>query len=1005
MPVNFGEQQLYADIHYLSNAREPTEEDLKAIIQSFPTIDNHAHNLLREEEAHGNTDYPFESITSEAQGHALQEHVHSTLAHVRAINQLAELYDCPPSLQDVKARRHEWASRDYDSMIRRCLAGTHALLLDDGLPQDSVYPVKWHDRHAPTVRRIARIEALAAELLAQLAHAAGFLAPGVDADWPVDRSEAFLARFNTMFRNQIKNLAMDPAVCGFKSVICYRSGLDVDLLTRHAFRPHQPLADSALLSSFHVFLKNAVNSGNYRIEEKPINDFLVVAACDVLEKLVETEGETLPIQFHTGLGDVDIDLVKANPAYMKPLIEAFPNVDFVILHSSYPYTREAGYLAANFANAWLDIGEVFPMLARHGQQNVLRQALELTPASKILWSTDGHFYPETFYLANRQFREALQVVLSELVASRDITVSQAIHMAVDILFWNSNSLYKLDEERRYPQLLRACGRIDGGSPRSTLVNRDSDHSSISNVSQVPVVNGHAGLDSTASTAVHSPTSQRFRTRSTSNQSLPLGSPPRPVSDPFTDSRSVATMPATNMSDVLRQEARTKDDLATFDAFVARNPAIKYIWLQFLSNTGTVRHRMIPRKQFRKRISEGNLLGITNALPRLLANESPAAGCIPTGEFKLVPDMGTLCLNKGIDSPSATVQTWWMNESDDGQLVHDSRCPRWTLQRQVDALANEYELSMLMGFEIEIIFTRPVMNATKSDYEDFQPVHEVHSWSNMTNMQLDMLPMVEEIVEMLSEVGIELDQFHAEAAPTQWEFPLPPAPPVQAVDRLYKARDIIGNVARKHGLKATVYPRPYEMAPGSAAHAHFSINGASDVVDERADAFLAGILHHLPSIVAFSLSLEESYARVAAGTWSGGEWIAWGTQNREAPLRQCGPGHWEMKTSDSTGNAYLSMAALVAAGLDGIRNELVPQQKDTLTPPDTLSDAERQAHGITEKLPNTLRKSLGCLRKNETLTRMLGADIVDDYIAVKESEMAFLNGMDKQKRKVWLMARY
>ena len=82
--------------------------------------------------------------------------------------------------------------RDYDSFIRTCLSGTHGLLIDDGLPQDHVYPVRWHQRHAPTVRRIARIEAVAAELLEQLAHAAGFLAPGVDADWTIDRSEAWL---------------------------------------------------------------------------------------------------------------------------------------------------------------------------------------------------------------------------------------------------------------------------------------------------------------------------------------------------------------------------------------------------------------------------------------------------------------------------------------------------------------------------------------------------------------------------------------------------------------------------------------------------------------------------------------------------------------------------------------------------------------------------------------------------------------------------------------------
>ena len=86
-------------------------------------------------------------------------------------------------------------------------------------------------------------------------------------------------------------------------------------------------------------------------------------------------------------------------------------------------------------------GQAMQGNSRQGQESVLKQALELTPASKILWSTDGHFYPETFYLANRQFREALEAVLPQLVLARDLDVQQAINVATDILFWNSISTH------------------------------------------------------------------------------------------------------------------------------------------------------------------------------------------------------------------------------------------------------------------------------------------------------------------------------------------------------------------------------------------------------------------------------------------------------------------------------------------------------------------------------------------------------------------------------------
>lgn len=117
-----------------------------------------------------------------------------------------------------------------------------------------------------------------------------------------------------------------------------------------------------------------------------------------------------PLQFHTGLGDNDINLLLSDPSHLQPLIEEFPKAPFIILHSSYPFTRSAGYLAMAYSNAYLDVGEVFPMLSRDGQEAVVRQALELVPGSKLLWSTDGHHFPETYWLGNKQFRLALEKV-------------------------------------------------------------------------------------------------------------------------------------------------------------------------------------------------------------------------------------------------------------------------------------------------------------------------------------------------------------------------------------------------------------------------------------------------------------------------------------------------------------------------------------------------------------------------------------------------------------------
>jgi len=970
---------LYPNLHHLRDLDNAGIQDLQQIVQTFPIIDNHAHNLLNEDNAYGSADFPFESITSEAQGHALMDHVHSSLPHMRGVKHLAEFYQCPETLQDVKSARYEWVRRDYPGLIRKSLEGTHAIMMDDGLAPEVIQPYKWHRQFVPTVSRIVRIEAIAAELLEHLAHAAGFMRVGLDADWHISQTESFLVRFNTVFRNQIRTLANDPDVRGFKSVICYRTGLDISTDSRKNFRPQQSLTESVLLQSFHDFLQTAVRDHKYRIQQKEVNDYLVVAVCDVLEKLVDTDGENVPFQFHTGLGDADINLVKANPAYMQPLIEAFPNVDFVLLHSAYPYTREAGYLATTYSNAWLDIGEVFPMLSRDGEESVLRQALELTPSTKILWSTDGHFYPETYWLANRHFRESLEKLLTAYVAAGDVTVAQAIDMAIDIMFWNSNTLYKLDEERKFPELLNACGRGTGESLR-TLVNGSSKAPSFRSYASTAVATaGPSGLrpSGSASTLQASNANLTLRSGSTSSASGPSSS-----------------------------AALFAQNLTIFDAFMRTNPNVKYIWYQFIDYTGTPRSRMVTISHFRKQLSSGKCPYVTSALTRLLQNDTPATGCSPSGQFFLSPDLSTLTLNRGISSPSATVQTWWMADTEQiPALEHYDRCPRWALQTQVNALKAEFNITILMGFEIEIVFMRPVYNEDKSDFVDFQPLNYVHSWAGMTNQQLDTLPMIEEIVDSLAEIDIHLPEFHAEAAPGQWEFPLPAFEPIKSVDVLFKTRDVIRNVAKKHGLKATCYPRPFASSPGSANHAHFSVNGPGDTVERCESSFLAGVLEHLPAILAFTLPIEESYARVGAGIWAGGEYVCWGTQNKEVPLRKCGPGHYELKTIDGTGNTYLGMAALLAAGLHGLRQDLKLEVKDCLGDPTGIGEEERQKLGISVKVPNSLEKSLKALDRDKVLRRSLGYAIVDDYVATTEGAMHLLRGFNDDRRKVWLMSRY
>ena len=187
----------------------------------------------------------------------------------------------------------------------------------------------------------------------------------------------------------IQAAANDPEVVGFKSIVCYRTGLDVS---------PNVYADDTERTLMMVVLRYEMTK-KLRLADKPLNDMIVVttlriaAQCGKPGMLIQLRLCELAsdmsgaVQFHTGLGDNDIILKLSSPSHMQPLIKAFPQSKFVLLHSSYPYTREAGYLTANYPNVWLDFGEVFPCLSAEGQRNVVRQVLELAPTSKILWSS------------------------------------------------------------------------------------------------------------------------------------------------------------------------------------------------------------------------------------------------------------------------------------------------------------------------------------------------------------------------------------------------------------------------------------------------------------------------------------------------------------------------------------------------------------------------------------------------------------------------------------------
>jgi len=153
----------------------------------------------------------------------------------------------------------------------------------------------------------------------------------------------------------------------------------------------------------------------------------VVAALEANEET----GAPLPVHVHCGFGDSDLWLARADPSHLKPVVERFRETRFVLLHC-YPFVREAGWLAHVYGHVWFDLSLTIPHVSRPAE--MLRQALELAPVSKLLYASDAARTPELYYLAAKWWREALAEVPPELLgddaeaAARQILRENALQL-------------------------------------------------------------------------------------------------------------------------------------------------------------------------------------------------------------------------------------------------------------------------------------------------------------------------------------------------------------------------------------------------------------------------------------------------------------------------------------------------------------------------------------------------------------------------------------------------
>ena len=390
-------------------------------IDSLPVIDVHCHPFAdtgpltpaqfveRLSFPGGSTPFMVEggvaddgSLAGELQ--SLREH---TVFFRSALRLLAQFLGCEAELATVVAARNQAVQADYRGYLRRLFAAGHivALIADMGYPQPAIDLERFRQDVPIPVFPVYRIEPLIAELLA------------ADIGW-----EEFRRRFDETLAHALAQ----GGYRGLKSIIAYRTGLDISPLSRTPDQGQQAL--------------EAIRRGTGGQATKKLRDHLL---CRALELCRDHD---VPMQIHTGIGDYEVNLALCRPALLLDLLRApaFRACRVVLVHTGYPYHAEAGYMAGVLPRVYCDISQGVPFAA-HGARRILHQVLEMAPYSKVLYGSDSYSLPEANYLGAILARMALRQVLSDLTQDGLFSAAEADEAARLILAENARALYRLEE--------------------------------------------------------------------------------------------------------------------------------------------------------------------------------------------------------------------------------------------------------------------------------------------------------------------------------------------------------------------------------------------------------------------------------------------------------------------------------------------------------------------------------------------------------------------------------
>lgn len=270
----------------------------------------------------------------------------------------------------------------------------------------------------------------------------------------------------------------------------------------------------------------------------------------------------------------------------------------------------------------------------------------------------------------------------------------------------------------------------------------------------------------------------------------------------------------------------------------------------------------------------------------------------------------------------------------------------------------------------------------------------------------------DMVLTLEDMGFEIEASHHELAPAQHEIDFRYDEALAAADNIMTFKLVVKTIAKRHGLHATFMPKPKYGINGSGMHLNMSLSsGGVNVfrddddpngISKEAYYFIGGIMKHMKAVSFITNPVVNSYKRLVPG-YEAPVYIAWSAKNRTPLIRIPGTRgsstRIELRSPDPSANPYLALAVCLAAGLDGIKHQVMP--------PDCIdgnvyemTEEERKKAGIKE-LPGSLKEAAKAFQDDPFIQNVLGEDLSKKYLRAKQKEYAEYSSQVTQ----WEISRY